>query len=320
VEDSKNKARFYLTLLPFIWGSTFAITKHTLAEVSPLVFAFARFALVVVLFLLIFPASRAALRVLFTARTREEKVFRTDSLMLGMMQGIGYALQFIGLITSTSTNSAFIAVTGALWGPIFARFVLKQHVPKQTILALGVAFLGLVLLTKPYNMETVVIGDLFNFLSAIAFGLQVAWIDRAAPHARALFPDRTKAGIAISSNLLFVAGIVTAVLIPFVEVPRFTLSAGSTLAILYNGLFATGLAIFLHNRYQNVVSASVAVLIFMLEPVLASIIGYLFMNERMDALGVTGALVIVGSVIVGQWKFPSKRKAEQLEVVPEAAV
>ncbi len=304
--ESRRSAFFYITLIPLIWGTTFAVTKGALTDISPVLFAFLRFVLTIVIFFSIFRISREAAIRLLWPKTQEERDLRTDSLVLGMLLGAGYVLQFIGLQTSTTTDSAFITSTAAIWTPLFAYFVIKEQISKQTIIALLIAIVGLVLLTKPYHMAGIVIGDVLTLISAVIFGLYIAWIDKALPRTAALYGNNKDAGIVISSNQLLIATITIGIAILFIETPRINVTSNLTLAILYNGILATALTTYLQNRYQQTVSATVAALIFMLEPVVAAIVGFLFVEELLTTVELFGALLIIVGVIVAQVRLPSR--------------
>jgi drug/metabolite transporter (DMT)-like permease len=225
------------------------------------------------------------------------------------MLGVGYVLQFIGLETSTTTDSAFITSTAAIWTPLFARFVIKEVITFQTMVALCIALTGLILLTKPYEIHGIVIGDVLTLISAISFGLYIAWIDRALPRTAAYYGNNRDAGIVISSNQLLIGTITIGLSLLLIETPRIDVTNNVVFAVLYNGILATALTTYLQNRYQQTVSATVAALIFMLEPVVAAIVGFFFVGEQLTTVELFGALLIIVGVIVAQIKLPSRMKA-----------
>jgi drug/metabolite transporter (DMT)-like permease len=158
-------------------------------------------------------------------------------------------------------------------------------------------------------MAGIVVGDVLTLISAVIFGLYIAWIDKALPRTAALYGNNKDAGIVISSNQLLIATITIGLSILFIETPRINVTSKLTFAILYNGILATALTTYLQNRYQQTVSATVAALIFMLEPVVAAIVGFLFVEEVLTTVELFGALLIIVGVIVAQIKLPSRMKA-----------
>jgi drug/metabolite transporter (DMT)-like permease len=306
--ESRRTAFFYITLIPLIWGTTFAVTKGALTDISPVLFAFIRFILTIVIFFSLFTISRQAAMIIVKPKTQQERDLRTDSIVLGSLLGFGYVLQFIGLQTSTTTDSAFITSTAAIWTPLFAYFVIKEEISKKTFVALGIATVGLVLLTQPYKMAGIVIGDVLTLISAVSFGLYIAWIDRALPRTAAYYGNNRDAGLVISSNQLLIATITIGLALLLIETPRIEVTKNLTYAVLYNGILATALTTYLQNRYQQTVSATVAALIFMLEPVVAAMVGFLFVGEQLTTEELFGACLIIVGVIVAQIRMPSRTK------------
>jgi drug/metabolite transporter (DMT)-like permease len=155
-------------------------------------------------------------------------------------------------------------------------------------------------------MEGIVVGDVLTLISAISFGLYIAWIDRALPRTAAYYGNNRDAGLVISSNQLLVATITIGLALLLIETPRIEVTKNLTYAVLYNGILATALTTYLQNRYQQTVSATVAALIFMLEPVVAAIVGFFFVNEQLGTVELIGALLIIVGVIVAQIRLPNR--------------
>src|SRR5256885_16318284 len=84
--------------IPIVWGTTFAVVQRALVDVTPMAFAIARFALASIVFLLVSKSAREGAKLLFRARTNDERRLRIDILILGAAIGVGYMLQTIGLL------------------------------------------------------------------------------------------------------------------------------------------------------------------------------------------------------------------------------
>lgn len=298
-----KRARIAIITVPIIWGTTFAITQTALDEISPVLFALLRFLITIGIFIAFFPDARRGAMIALRGRDQPAKHLRTDSLMLGGLLGVGYALQFIGLQTSSTTDSAFITSTAAIWTPFFAYFVIGEFIAKKTLLAMAVAVVGLVLLTQPYHMDRIVTGDILTLISAICFGFYIAWIDKAMPRAENLMGSARSAGLVISGNQMIAAALLLGIVLPFVETPKLILSKDLVSALLYNAVLATALTTYLQNRYQSVLTATVAALIFMLEPVVAGFVGFIFLDEYPGVMEIAGALLIILGVIIAQVRW-----------------
>src|SRR5437016_11412039 len=107
-QSKRTRAIVILTILTALWGTTFSIVQNALHDVSPVLFAAIRFVLSLAIFLSISKDSRTGIRILFSPKTSNEKYFRKQALIIGTTLGMGYILQFAGLLTTTTSKSAFL--------------------------------------------------------------------------------------------------------------------------------------------------------------------------------------------------------------------
>lgn len=291
-----------MTLIPIIWGTTFAVVKVALPDVTPVLFGFARFGFAALCFLIFFPKTRRAFWILFEPISKEEKQVRNDVLILGVTLGAGYIFQFIGLMTTTTSKSAFLTSTTVIWTPIIAYSLGKEAITSRLVFAVLISILGILFLSKPFD-GPVVIGDILTVLCAISFGFYIVFIDQAFKNARKLGISGADAGLLLSAMQLMVATLLMGIAMPLLEEPRFVFTTASVAGWAYTALLGTGLTIYLQTRYQDEVSPSLAAIIYMLEPVVAAIIGYLLLAERMGMSEVAGAILIIFGVIIAQLKL-----------------
>lgn len=291
-----------LTALTTVWGTTFALTQNALHDVSPIFFAALRFGLATILFLAISKASRDGLRVLLVPKTDIEKKVRRGSILLGIALGLGYIFQFIGLLTTTTSKSAFITSTTVIWTPLIALVVSRARFHLITIVAILLSVVGIVLLMHPFPVEEIVIGDIWTLLCAFSFGIYIFQLDRVMPLAMQYEKSELASVLMISSVQLIVGFICIVVVLPFAETPRIVLSGQMIFALLYTTILATAVSIYVQAMYQKEISPTSAVLIYTLEPVAAVIIAYIFMNERFTVGEWAGAALIVGGMMLGQMR------------------
>ena len=87
----------------------------------------------------------------------------------------------------------------------------------------------------------------------------------------------------------------------FVETPRWEPTTSLLISMLYLTLFATVLTTYVQTRYQKETTPTRAVIIFALEPVIASIVAYVALSEEMGILGIVGGALIVGGVLLSEF-------------------
>jgi drug/metabolite transporter (DMT)-like permease len=166
---------------------------------------------------------------------------------------------------------------------------------------------GIIFLIHPYPVEKIVIGDVLTLACAFSFGIYILWLDKIHLVANEVSGGEHPSVMMISAMQLFIGLACILIILPFAETPHLVISGNSVFAILYTTIFATALSTFIQVMYQKEITPTSAVLIYTLEPVVAAFIGYLYLSERLSTGEFAGAMIIIGSMIIGQLNF-TKRK------------
>lgn len=278
-----------LILITLIWGSTFVIVKETVASVPPALLLALRFSVAALLFAWVRP-SRAAL---------------LPGLILGLLSLAGFASQTLGLVSTSASKAAFITGLSVILTPLFSALWFRHSVPARAYLAALVALLGLGLMSfsGPLGVTT---GDLWVLGTAVFYAFYIIYLGEVAPKYGAL-------------ELSAVQFWPMAVLAWFWALPQLgqlnSLSASSAWSILYLGAVATALVSVLQVRAQRVVSAHVAALIFVLEPVFAALFAYLLLGESLGVWGWLGAGLVGVAMLLSELRL-GEGKPGGLEPTP----
>ena len=118
-----------------VWGSTFVVTKQSLAQIAPATFLAWRFGIAAAALVAIRPAKVRALS------SRE----RREGIVLGLLLGSGFLLQTIGLQSTASGVSGFLTGTAVILTPVAAAALFSERVGAAGWAAVGVAAVGVVL-------------------------------------------------------------------------------------------------------------------------------------------------------------------------------
>jgi drug/metabolite transporter (DMT)-like permease len=287
-----SKANLYLVLATMMWGATFPLTRNALTAVDPFVFVSLRFAI----------AALFLLPLVIGLFHKTSKVLIWGSLLVGVFNAAAYLCQTIGLQTVNSARGAFITGSSVVVVPFLAPlFRLNKPTTIDIVCAL-IGFLGLAVLTDVRHLQ-ISRGDIWIFLGAMAFSLQITYLQRLTQ----IVKDYK---LLAFYQLLFT--------IPFVLL----LTRGHDFSaaihpkalsgILFCALFATSLAYYLQNKYQKFTSASKVALIFALEPLFASIFG--FINHEIPAKStIYGGLILLASLILPSVVAKIKESSLNLE-------
>jgi drug/metabolite transporter (DMT)-like permease len=273
-----SKANLYLVLATLMWGITFPLTRNALTEVDPFVFVSLRFALATLVLL-------PSVWILFHKTTRS--ILR-GSLIIGVLNAGAYLCQTIGLETVHSARAAFITGASVILVPFLAPLFKLEKPSRLDLLCSAIGFTGLYVLMDVKHLY-IEHGDLWVFLGAICFSLQITYLQRI----NQLIGDYQ---LLAFYQLLFTVPFV----LLFTKGHSFSaaLQPQALIGILFCAVFATSLAYYLQNKYQKFTSAPKAALIFALEPVFASFFGVLINHEMLAKTTWVGGSLLLLSLIL----------------------
>jgi drug/metabolite transporter (DMT)-like permease len=154
-------APWALLLVAASWGWAFVIMKDSIARQSVNNFLFSRFALAVV--------------VMVVLRPQVFKLFKKDlvtrSAFAGTFLGAGYILQTLGLERTGAAITGFITGLYVVFTPLIAALILKTRITLITWGCVALATIGLALLSV--RGWSVGFGELLVLGSAICFGAHI---------------------------------------------------------------------------------------------------------------------------------------------------
>jgi drug/metabolite transporter (DMT)-like permease len=283
---TRRQADLTLLLATFLWGTTFAVVKDALSSATPLAFLTLRFSIAA---LLLAPGTR--FRPLPAGRELR------GGLLLGALVAVGFITQTAGLVITTASRSAFIVAISSVLAPVIALALLGQRPGWLTAAALGMATVGIYLLTAP-DAGGLNRGDLLTLVCAACFGAQIVAV--------------TELGREYDARRLVwfqVAGtaIVSACALLLLERPRIHWSGAFLAALAYSVVFASTTCFLLQMSAQRHMSSARAALIFCFEPLFAALTSWLVLGERLAMLQwLGGGLIVLGMIAAD---LPASRAA-----------
>jgi drug/metabolite transporter (DMT)-like permease len=277
----KLKAISPLIAATTLWGTTYTTIKYGLSELhlSPITFLFLRFTIA---FLSLVP-------LLLVKRFRAE-IFWTlgkpDIIILGILNGIIYVLQFIGQARTTAGIATIMLNTYVLFTPIFGRFILENRIDFRQKTAVVVGFFGVVVITLgdflSVRSETVSLaGSLLVFGAGITAGLYVAYSEKVF---RMTYKEKSLNPLTVffSSTLftyltIFITGLFLKDLPGFTDVP-----SSAFIPIVYLGVACTSGAFILYLTSVKRVGAVNSAVLMLFQIIVSMILAYLFLREIPD--------------------------------------
>lgn len=269
-----------------IWGSTFFIVKWAVGVVDPLALVAWRFSIAAVLMALWLVWLR---RPLF----RDFK----PGLVLGLILGLLYVAQTVGLVYTRASNSGFITGLFIVFVPLCAWLMYRRAPRINHLLAVLVALVGLWLLTG--GVQGINIGDWITLASAVTYALHVLLAGE--------YMKRGADPVALNFQQILVTALFGLVMLSAFQRPLTVGSAAAWWVIVFLAVFPTVSAFVIQLFAQQVVDPARTSLIFTMEPVFAAAFAFTLGGEGIVALRVAGGALIVAAMLVSEVEWGGRR-------------
>jgi drug/metabolite transporter (DMT)-like permease len=253
------------------WGFAFVVMKDAIQRQSVNNFLFTRFALAVLVMLII--------------RPQTVKHFNKDLLQRGSLAGIflgfGYIFQTLGLERTGAAITGFITGLYVVLTPVLAWLVLKEKITRFVWLCIMVATVGLALLSV--RGFSVGIGEMLVLASAFFFAAHIIalskWSSGRDVYAMTVV-QLTMCGL--------LAGIAS---IPGGYAPP--PDSGVWAVVIFTAVFATAIAFIIQTWSQAHMSATKVAVILTMEVVFAAVFAIFFGGERLTLQSAIGGILVV---------------------------
>ena len=200
----------------------------------------------------------------------------------------------------TLSTTAVLLYTAPFFVLLMSVIIFKEKLTKQKIAALVIAFTGCVLIAGLLEGGSGFNG--YGFLLGLGSGVGYALYTIFGKYALKTYHPLT-----LTLYTFLVAGIC---LIPFSDIPQIVdVAIGSQDALMWMiglGLLITTLPYLLYNLGLNGLDAGVASVVAFLEPMVATIAGFIIYNETPSILDILGILMILFAIILLNIEFKPK--------------
>jgi drug/metabolite transporter (DMT)-like permease len=314
--DRTHFAAMMLLLATVFWACSFTLSKHvgdvfnhstafkTNSSFGPIAAQGIRFLIASFLFFAIFPASRRGW-------TRAGVLRGTYT---GVLLAGGILLQNVALDLTTPATTAFLTSLSVLWVPLLACVFTRKLPDMALLIGVALAAVGLYLLLGE-GLTQLRKGEMLGLACSIVLTFHLLAVSRVV---RQEDPWR------MCGAQFLVCGVVSCVVAmvvgpswdkygpigtPFYALVYPLASPEIAWRFVLLLIFPTILAFGMMNVYQPRVDPTRAVLIYMAEPVLASLFDYLMTSRSLTALGMVGAALIVGANLLAELAPRTKQES-----------
>lgn len=286
------RAKLLMILASMIWGSSFVVGRWAVAFVEPIPLAFLEnvFGFIILLAALILKRKGNAIELLRDIFSRREII------ILGVLNGLAYALQYISLSLTTAINSSLLVNLGiSTLVPLFAYLMSTERITKRKVLALLLGLVGAGLISTGGDISALTEGQILGDMLALGVGACWAvWIvvadsaleDVEGPLEVAA-PNAGFTVLILGLTTFLTGGVDDGVL----------LSIESVFSILYLGIFSIGLAYLFYYEALKDMGGAASALYLLLQAAVTMALGVFLLNESLTPILVFGAILIMFAII-----------------------
>ncbi|MDN5697457.1 MAG: DMT family transporter [Rubrobacter sp.] len=258
-----------------VWGWTFVVVQDAILVYGLFSFLALRFGLAAV-----------AMAPFYRRITRKTVVVGGG---IGLVLALAYLFQTAGLLYTTPTNAGLITGLFVVFAPLADRLLFGVNISRQVGIAIALSVAGIVLLAGQSPSQAR-LGDVLVLLCAAGLGTHIALLSR---YAREFDTSGLAAAQMISVGAFFI------VAWPFFE--PVSLPPGEVVfALLLTGLVASAGAYYVQTSVQRHIPAARAAIILTMEPVFAALFGYWLAGDRLNAVQLIGAALVLSALALGE--------------------
>jgi len=269
-----------------IWGGMYVVSKIVLNVIPPFTLLTMRLVLGIL-----------SLGIVIALRPKTN-ITRSQAWQIFLVGFVGYGVslgfQFVGTKLSTASNGALVTSATPAFILIFAPFLLSEKTTSRRIVALIISTIGVIAVIDPRNAElspTLFWGNMSLLAAALTWALYSVLVRKVT---------RTT-DVITSTAIMLAGGLPTGLLLSALEIKTQgigTITLGILGGILFLGIISTAIAMFLWNYAFAELPAAIASLTFFAQPVVGSLLGWIFLKESITPLFLVGGILIAIGLII----------------------
>ncbi len=304
---SRSRTATLATLVAgLLWGSSFSVIKLGLRSIDPYWLVFLRFALASLLIVVYMCA---------VGKMRQVGRLLTNPLVLwlGVVNAVGFVVQFKGQTLTSAGNTALIINSCAIYVAIASRFVFRERFGPFKLLGVILGMVGVFLVTTGGRLRVSLgdafLGDMLVLVAALAWTAFILLGKKIVGERGIDIRALTGAMIIVTAA----TALPVALVLGRGAFPRLTPEWWS---VPYTSVFCTIVPFFLWTWGLRFISATTSSIIMLSEVVFALALAFAILGERLTAGGFAGSALIILAVVLAS-RDTSGEIAAGPDVVPE---
>ena len=277
----------YLTLAASIWGGLYVVSKVVLEVLPALELVWIRYLVAL-----------AALTIFAWIRGESWKIPKQAWPTVAMVGIVGYFIsiwaQFAGTQLSSAQMGAVITAATPAFMVIFARLLLDEAITVKKAISLCLATSGVLCIVGIGDMgKETQMGGFILGLAAITWAFMSVLVKK--------IPAQCSMIVVTTYAMLAAAAAMTPLALAQMQPEHLQMMTQPKilLGILYIGTVSTAGAFYFWNRGLQLVDAGSGGLYFFFQPIVGTLLGWLFLGEKVGwSFGMGAALIFAGVLLV----------------------
>jgi len=279
-----RKAVFLTVLSGVLWGSSFPAIKIGLRYIDPYMFVFLRF----------FSAAIFMFIILLFTRKLDIKFANKRIWGLGILNGVSYLLQNVGISFTAASKSSLLVNLTAVWVAIISWFLLKERFGKKKLLGIILSIIGVFLITTNLNFseltQGMLLGDILVLSSGVGWSFFIVYNKK--------YIDNAENSFQFMAWVLFITVIPLIPFIPLSSSVSLNLPIEAWVAIAYTAIFCWIVPYSLWLKGLKHISSVTSTVVLLTEVVVAIVISYFMLDEVFTLISSAGALLILFAIVL----------------------
>lgn len=281
----KNKKKLvyaYLLMTFSLWGSLYVVSKFVLNKIPVFTVSFIRYLIAVIFLFSIIHFKKTG------------KIQREDYKYIIIVGFMGYfvslGVQLIGTKISGASMASLINSMNPVFITLAATVILKEKLTLKKAVSIILSLIGVYIIVGG-NVEGQTAGIFLSLGSVVLWSVVSVYVRKISQKYPPLLITAYGMLVAVVCNFpVSVCEIITGQAVSF--------DKSAVFALVYMGIFCTGIAHLLWNQSLSMMEAGVCSAFYPIQPLVSVVLGIIFLHEKITVSFLVGCIFIVCGVLL----------------------
>lgn len=223
-------------------------------------------------------------------RSREKQAFIKGGMLAGLFIFLASFAQQYGIAYTSVAKAGFLTTLYVVFVPVISLLFGRRFDNKIWIsIALSVIGMYLLCMNGSFYLE---IGDALMILSALGFSVQILAVSR---YSKRIDP------VKLTLAQFIVEAMLATIVMLVLERPDLSSIHSALPAILYAGIFSSGIAYTLQSLGQKNLNPAIASIAMCLESVFGTLSGWIVLGQKLSLREATGCILMFVAIVMTQF-------------------